>query len=142
MNNLKLLPIIAFAILWSANANAQKAKLSNDKIPDEITNYINHNFKDHKIRRAAKEVDKDKTEYEIILNKKVELEFDGDYKIKEIESKHGIPSQLLPSRLLEYIKVHYPDFKIIEWELNEDGHKVELSNKTEIRFNANGDYIQ
>lgn len=53
-------------------------------------------------------------EYEIKLNRKVELEFDEAYKIKKIDSKHGVSNHLLATSIVEYVEAHYPNLKIIE----------------------------
>lgn len=60
-------------------------------MPVEIVNYIKENFQKHRILKAVKEMDDDKMEFEIKLSKKVELEFDERFQIKEIEVKNGIP---------------------------------------------------
>lgn len=142
MKNLKGLTVIVFAILYTANANAQKKILSNNEVPIEITNYINQNFKAYKIRKVVKEVQNNETEYEVKLNEKVELEFDEGFKIKEIESKDGVSTQLLPNQVVKYVQAQYVNLKIVEWKLNEHGQKVELSNNTEIQFDVNGNFIK
>lgn len=138
----KVLTVIVLAILFALKANAQKTTLSNNEVPIEITTYIDQNFKDHKIRKVIKEIGNNIAEYEIKLNRRVELEFDESFKIKEIESKFGVSTHLLPSRIVEYLQAHYPDFKITEWKLNEHGQKVELSNGSEIQFDPNGNFIK
>ena len=142
MKNQKVLTAMVLAILFSAQANAQKTKLSKNEVPIKITNYINQNFKDHKIKKVIKEINNNIAEYEIKLNKKVELEFDESFKIKEIDSKFGVSTLHLPTPIVEYVQAHYPDFIIIEWKLNEHGQEVELSNGSEIQFNPNGNFIK
>ena len=95
-----------------------------------------------KTSKTIKEINNNIAEYEIKLNKKVELEFDESFKIKEIDSKFGVSTLLLPTPIVEYVQAHYPDFIIIEWKLNEHGQEVELSNGSEIQFNPNGNFIK
>ncbi len=142
MKNFKVLPVIVLTILFATNAHAQKTTLSKNEVPVEIANYINQNFKDHKIRKVTKEINNNKTKYEIKLNSKVELEFNEAFKIKEIDSKYGVAFHLLPIQVAEYVQSHYPDLKITEWKLNEHGQKVELSNDTEIQFDLDGNFIK
>lgn len=139
---LKLVVGIVLAVLFSVKANAQKITLSKEEVPVEITNYINQNFKDCKLRKVIKELNDGEVEYEVRLNKNIELEFDEDFKIKEIDSKHEFPNQLLSVKLVEYIQTHYPDLKIREWKLNKLRQKIELSNGSEIQFDLNGNFIQ
>lgn len=139
---LKLVVGIVLAVLFSVKANAQKITLSKEEVPVEITNYINQNFKDCKLRKVIKELNDGEVEYEVRLNKNIELEFDETFKIKEIDSKHEFPNQLLSVKLVEYIQTHYPDLKIREWKLNKLRQKIELSNGSEIQFDLNGNFIQ
>ena len=62
MKNQKVLTAMVLAILFSAQANAQKTKLSKNEVPIKITNYINQNFKDHKIKKVINFDRKNKTE--------------------------------------------------------------------------------
>lgn len=142
MKSLKLICAFALAVLFSVNVNAQKTALANAEIPAEITNYITQNFKEHRIIKAIKEVNVNMVEYEVTLNKKVKLEFDETLKIKEIKAKKGISLNLIPLPVANYVKSHFPDLKIIEWELNKNGQGIELNNKTEIQFDQNGNFIK
>lgn len=142
MKNLKVLTVIIVAILFVANANAQKIIIPSAEVPIEITNYVNQHFKGHQIRKVAKEMDNNKINYEVKLNKRVELEFDKNFTIIEIESKKGVSTHLLPAPIVAYIQSKYPGIKIIEWKLNEYGQEVELGNKTEIQFDANGEFVK
>ncbi|SFB50105.1 PepSY-like domain-containing protein [Algoriphagus aquimarinus] len=142
MNIFKILPFIVLGILFSEKANAQKTALAENEIPLEITNYINQNFKDHKTRKVIKEISNNKVVYKIKLNRNVELEFGEAYTIREIESKLGVSMFLLPVRIVEYVQTNYPNFKVIEWELDEEGQKVELYNDIEILFDSNGNFVK
>lgn len=142
MKNIKIISVIVVAIFCFANVNAQKNIVPKAETPIEITNNINQHFKGHQIRKVTKEVDKNKINYEVKLNKRVELEFDENFTIIEIESKKGVSPHLLPATIVAYIQSKYPGLKIIEWKLNENGQEVELGNKTEIQFDANGEFVK
>lgn len=142
MKVIKSLGAIALITLFLANASAQKTVLTNSEIPADIKNYITQNFKEHRILRAIKDIDINKIEYDIILSKKVELEFNETFKIKEIEAKKGVPLNLIPLPIANYIQNHFPDLKVVQWKLNTEGQKIELNNKYEIKFDKNGNFIR
>lgn len=144
MKNLKVFKGIVVASFCFANVNAytQKNIVPGTEVPIEITNYVNQHFKGHPIRKVTKEIDNNKINYEVKLDKRVELEFDENFTIMEIEFKKGISTHLLPTPIVAYIQSKYPGIKIIEWKINKNGQEVELGNKTEIYFNVNGDFIK
>lgn len=142
MTTLKFLLVLTFPIFMFTAAKAQKTILNNSEIPVEIKNYVTQYFKEHKIKKATKEVGNNKTEYEINLNKKVELEFDEAFNIIEIEAKNGIPFQLLPKSITNYIRNEFPNSKIVEWKFKNGVQQIELINKTKIYFDAKGTFIK
>lgn len=142
MKSIKFLSVITLTILFSVQVSAQKTVLTHAEIPVEIINYITQNFKDHRILKANKEVEDHTIKFETKLNKKVELEFDETFKIKEIEMKNGMPLKLIPPPIANYVQSHYPNLKVVQWKLNKKGQKIELSNKYEIQFDAKGNFIK
>lgn len=142
MKNVKLLSILALTLLLSGNISAQKTILTEAEMPVEIVNYIKENFQKHRILKAVKEMDDDKMEFEIKLSKKVELEFDERFQIKEIEVKNGIPLHLIPLPVAKYVQSHYPDLKVVQWKFKKEGQKIKLDNKLKILFDKNGNFMK
>ena len=71
----------------------------------------------------------------------VELEFDGNFSIKKIESKSALPQSVLPEKIVAYIHKNYPNNKILEWKKEKKGQKIELDNDIDVVFDLNGKFL-
>lgn len=142
MNKIKARLIIILGLPFSINVSAQKTYILKNEMPTEIANYVSQNFQENRIKKIIKTQNNNKKEYEIKLNENIELEFDENFKIKEIESKKGIPRNLLPSKTEDYLRTHYSDTEVIEWELNEEYQRIELKNRIRIQFDLAGNFIK
>ncbi len=59
-----------------------------------------------------------------------------------VEDSRDFISSHLPSKVLGYITEHYPDAKIEEVEIEEDGYEVELDNGLELEFDTEGNFLE
>lgn len=139
MKKLSILLTI-FALMTFSTTNAQKRYLSGNDIPKEIISYVTKNFPDAEIRKVKEEKEPLKTEYEVKLTPKAELEFDGEFNITEIESKSGIPENTLPEKIKTYLSENHQGIKVKEWKFNTGGQKVKLLDGTKLYFDENDDY--
>lgn len=128
------------ALMLSSVTHAQKRHLSESEIPSQITSYIEKYFPEATIKKAKEEKEPLKTEYEVKLTPKAELEFDGDYNITEIEVKTGVPMEALPQKVQSYLTQNYPDAKVKEWKLKTGGQKVKLVNGGKLYFDTEGNF--
>lgn len=139
MKNLSII-FSLFALMTFSITNAQKRYLSGTDIPKEIRSYVTNNFPDAEIRKVKEEREPLKTEYEVKLTPKAELEFDGEFNITEIESKSGIPANTLPEKIKSYLTENHQGVKAKEWKLKSGGQKVKLVDGTKLYFDENGTY--
>jgi len=116
--------------------NAQKAEL-----PKMVSAYVSQLFPDEKINKV--EVDKGANweTYEIKMSGGTELTFDQNNQPTEIKCKNGIPISGLPRNIAAYIAQNHPGVKIIEYEMDEEGHEVELENGDELEFDSEGNFV-
>lgn len=135
-----LFSISLIFIFSSTEAQKKKQYLTGADIPTQITTYIDKYFPQHQITKVKEEVDFLDTEYEVKLSPKVELEFDEDFVLTEIESKSGIPQNTLPEKVNNYLKQHYPNQTIIEWKKKCKGQKIKLDNNNKLYFGLEGDF--
>lgn len=142
MKTTKIALLVFFTAWFSINLQAQKTVLNTGEVPKQITTYVEQNFPEHHILKAHRDVDNGKTEYEVKLNNHVELEFDNDFQIKEIDSKNGFPQKLLPTPIAEYLEANYPHATVTEWKRTKNGQKIELNNKVDFEFDQNGKFLQ
>ena len=129
-----------FALMTFSTTNAQKRYLSGNDVPKEIISFVNKNFPDAEIRKVKEEKEPLKTEYEVKLTPKAELEFDGEFNITEIESKSGIPANTIPEKIKTYLAENHQGIKVKEWKLKTGGQKMKLLDGTKLYFDENDDY--
>lgn len=77
--------------------------------------------------------------YEVKLSNGIELDFDENGNIIEIDSQNdAIPMSALPSAIATYLKENYPDSQVIGWEKEKKSQEVELLDGTELEFDGKG----
>ena len=133
--------LVAISLFVFSNANAQKKYLAVSETPGQIISYINAHFPKSEIISVKKDKEVLKTEYKVKLNTMVELEFDGNFSIKKIESKSALPQSVVPTRIAAYVQKNYPDNKIIEWKKKKKGQKIELDNDIDLVFDLIGKFL-
>ncbi|MEO5789252.1 PepSY-like domain-containing protein [Gelidibacter sp.] len=124
------------------NVNAQNRKIPKEQIPEKINTYIATYFPKNTVLKASFDDHPVYKKYEISLSDKVSLEFRPDYKIKEIKSKSKLPDEVIPVKILEYVKSNYPNNVITDWELDDGNQKIELDNGLDIEFTLKGQFIR
>ena len=133
--------LVAISLFVFSNANAQKKYLAVSETPGQIISYINAHFPKSEIISVKKDKEVLKTEYKVKLNTMVELEFDGNFSIKKIESKRALPQSVDPEKIVAYIHKNYPNNKILEWKKEKKGQKIELDNDIDVVFDLNGKFL-
>ena len=147
-----------FIIEWELEDDKQEVKLDNDVeleferdsssadyagvIPDGIAAFLNKHFPETKVRKIVKVNKLNIITYDVELAGDIELEFNENMEIIEMESKTKLPDSVIPSKILDYVVLHYPDNFIVEWELEDDKQEVKLDNGIELEFTLNGDFIK
>lgn len=105
--------------------------------PKEILSFVEKNYPNSKILQ----VEKDINEYEIITNDNTKIEFDANFNLKSIDSRSKINDNLLPQKVLEYVKKNYPKNFIKKYEKDND-IEVELDNGITLEFDLNENFIK
>lgn len=141
MNTLKLM-VLSTTTLLSAHLTAQEEILTIEQTPEQIKAYVQTNFPANKILMVKKDKEFTKIDYEVKLDGNTELVFDKKLNVKEIDSKSGLPNEVIPSMVGEYVSEKYPDNSIIGWEKEGKRQKVELDNDIDLYFNLNGKFIK
>jgi len=143
MKNIRInsFALVVVMLLFAFSALGQKTYLNENNTPNQIKEFVHTHFPNHVITKVKKEVNPLKTKYELKLHPKVEIEFDENFNIIELESKNGIPLATLPVELQKYFKNNDINVLIKEWEKKEEGHKVKLLDGRKLYFNNKGDFV-
>lgn len=137
--------ILFFIAVFSfMNAEAQKSKkyIVPDQAPTEIKNYVNTHFPDGNIAYVKKKQKINKTEYKIKLDNNVELEFDKNFDVQEIESKSALPNSVIPEPIRDYLAQNYPANRVYEWKRKRTKQEIELDNDLDLVFDLNGNFLK
>jgi hypothetical protein len=116
--------------------------LTESEIPGEIKTYITTHFSNNTILRAIKETENNVITYNVFLNVNVELTFNQNFQITEVESSLELPDSVIPTPILEYVALNYATNFITDWELENNYQQVELNNGTELEFTLDGVFIR
>lgn len=80
------------------------------------------------------------TEYEVKLKNDIEIEFDGNMEVKDIDSDIPLPKSVIPEKIWDYISSNHPNNKIMEWKKKKGYQKVELDNDFDLYFDVDGNF--
>lgn len=115
--------------------HAQKSEL-----PEMVSAYISQLFPDEKMKIVKVDKENDWETYDIKMSGGTELIFNRNNQPIEIECKNGIPISGLPRNIASYVAKNHPNLKIIEYEMDEEGHEVEFENGDELKFDSEGNF--
>ena len=117
--------------------HAQKSEL-----PEMVSAYVSQLFPNEKIKTV--EIDKGDNweKFEIKMTEGTELSFDQNNQPTEIKCKSGIPAPALPLNIAGYITKNHSNIKIIEYEMDKEGHEVKLENGDELKFDSKGNFVE
>ncbi|PKD20357.1 hypothetical protein APR41_13845 [Salegentibacter salinarum] len=121
------------------------AQTSTNNLPATAQEYIQQNFSSVDVKEV-KENSKwqiwEDEKFEVILSNELELDFDENGNILEIESQNDvvIPIAALPSKIAAYVEENYADAQIIGWEKQKKEQEIELADGTELEFDGEGNF--
>lgn len=143
MNMKKTVLIIALALAGITSVMADDRPVTFTQLPVAAQQFINTNYPGDKVSFATVDDDIIRPEYQVVLASGVMLQFENDGRLEKIESRKGeMPSGLIPVQIIEVVKIHYPDAKIISYEVGKRTYEVKLSNRMELKFNSSFNIIE
>ena len=129
--------ISAALFLFAALAIADDKPIAADLLPEAARSFLKANYPSENILYASKEDDLIYPDYSVALENGVRLEFYNNGALKSIESRDGVPTDLIPVQIVAFVKVRYPDAYFVEYEVDKRHFDVKLSNRIELKFNKN-----
>lgn len=121
---------------------AQERVVPPSEIPSEINTFIKTHFPTHTVRSYKFKIKGKSKKYEAKLHQGVELKFNNEFQLTEIESKSRIPNGIIPQQITQYVAENYPNNYIEEWELKRKYQKVELDNGIDLKFGLSNEFIK
>ena len=134
--------IVVSAVLITFTACDKESILSADGLPKDAQVYITQHFPDQEILQVVKERDDLKTSFDVYLSDGFNLDFDKKGKIRGVEGSSKLPDSVVPEGVLTYVNTNYPDLSVLDWELDDRGQEVKLSNGMELKFDNSGKFLR
>ena len=135
---LTMISLAAFAAALSADDRP----MAFEKLPVAATEYIQTNFPGEKTTMVTKDDDLIFADYTVMLSNGVKLEFEHSGALTQISSPNGIPAELVPVSIRNYVQTHYPDAGYLDFEIGKRTYEVKLTNRMELKFNNNFHIIE
>lgn len=133
-----LVALAAFATALSADDRP----MAYEKLPAPAKEYIQTNFPGEKTAMVTKDDDLIFADYTVMLSNGIRLEFEHSGALTQISSPNGIPAELVPVSIRNYVQAHYPDAGYLDFEIGKRTYEVKLTNRMELKFNNNFHIIE
>lgn len=131
-----LLILCVFAMSSSVFADNDRA-IQIGQLPINAQKFISKHFNGLNVAMVKEESGLFYKNYDVIFTTGDKLEFDSDGDWNEVKAiKNGVPEKIIPSQILDYIKMNYPNEKILQIERSRREYEVKLSNRWEIKFDT------
>ena len=120
---------------FAAALSADDRPMAFEKLPVAAKEYIQTNFPGEKTTMVTKDDDLIFADYTVMLSNGVKLEFEHSGELTQISSPDGIPAELLPVSIRNYVQTHYPNVGYLDFEIGKRTYEVKLTNRMELKFN-------
>lgn len=120
---------------FAAALSADDRPMAFEKLPVAAKEYIQTNFPGEKITMVTKDDDLIFADYTVMLSNGIKLEFEHSGALTQISSPNGIPAELVPVSIRNYVRTHYPDAGYLDFEIGKRTYEVKLTNRMELKFN-------
>lgn len=136
--------ILAFLLFSVSFLSAQNKSADLQQLPKKSQNFLQTHFSNLDVMRVKVETKRDQVEeYEVKLQGREEIEFDGNGDFYKVDMRCGeVPASLISSSIKTYVGQHYPDLYITQLKLKTRYDEVELSNGLELEFDKNGRFLR
>lgn len=114
----------------------------NAEIPTAIKDYVDLYFPNTPIVSVRKENERGVISYDVALTDFIELEFNEDLEIVEIDGRNRLPDSVIPEPILSYVAENYPTNFITDWQLETGYQEVGLDNDIDLIFDLAGTFIR
>ncbi|MDD2412167.1 MAG: PepSY-like domain-containing protein [Bacteroidales bacterium] len=141
-NSFTLLATFSMLFLIGFTSCAQDKIIPSNKLPKQIITFVETHFPDNSIIQASFDRELFSKSYEVILKDNIKLDFNSKNKATSIEGNSKLPDKVIPTQILEYVKMNYNNNVIIEWEIDDKKQQVKLDNGLELEFTIKGDFLR
>lgn len=134
--------LIALTFAFAFASCDKEEVISSSELPNEITSYISTHFPNNTIVEVTKDRDGLTKTYDVLLSESLNLVFNSNKQIIEIDGINQLPNSVIPEKILQYVATNYPINFITDWELDDKNQQVQLDNGLDLEFNMKGDFLR
>ena len=132
----RIVTLIVAAFAGFIMASCMEKAVAVDQLPAPAREFINTYFPGDKIVIASKDDDIVRPDYEVILESGTELQFSSSGALEKVSCSKGIPAEVVPQSIRDYVSAHYPSAGFREYEVERRTYEVTLTNGLELKFNS------
>lgn len=144
MNEMK--QIVLSLVIAAASAFAAYADdlpISYSDLPAAARTFLESNFPDKEVAYAAVDDDLVRPDYMVAFKDGMKIQFEHSGRLEKIESGSSlIPERIIPVQICDYVRTHYPDAKVTEYEVGRRNYEIKLSNRMELKFNRHFSLVE
>lgn len=133
----RIFTVLAVAIASHSVMRADDRPVSFNQLPAAAQSFISMNFSDDSISYATVDDDIICPDYNVVLVSGLKIRFEHNGDLEGLECRTGIPADMVPVQIRDYVRIHYPDAYFTGYEIGRRTYEVTLSNRLELKFNKN-----
>ena len=147
MKRMLILTLMALPLFATmACSDHDERIIAPEKLPADVTAYLNTHFPSYNIVQATKERELvGGAEYTVWLSEGYKIEFrKGNATDIESTANKPLPDTVIPQKILEYVATNYNTLQIVEWQIDDNGlsQEVRMNNGLELVFSPSGDFLR
>ena len=132
---MKKLTLITATFLMCLTACAREEPIALANLPNQAQSLINTYFTDLPVALTKVDHDGLQKTYEVIFTTGGSIEFNHNGEWKSIEISTGVPMELIPEAIVDYLKANYPNQIVIQIDRDIYDYELQLDNGVELKFN-------
>lgn len=138
----KLLTFLMAVALISGAAMARDRVTTDVKeLPEAARTLLSKYYPDAGINHIKIDKGVFSNDYEVVLDNGVEIDFDDDGALTEIEAgRMGVPDGLVMKSIRDYVAANYPGRKIESMDIDRWGYDVQVSGDVDHVFDRSGKF--
>ncbi|PVX49295.1 putative PepSY-like beta-lactamase-inhibitor [Balneicella halophila] len=143
MKDLKISSILLLGLMIFSVFGCEKEEIiKENELPSSIKSYLDTHFTSCNTTKIIKDEESNELSYDITLDCGVNIEFNGNNQVIDIDGTSQLPNSVIPSNILDYTSTNYSNDFIIGWELEGNNQRVEMNTNVVLEFDSNGDFLR
>ena len=133
---------IAAILSFSSCDKEDDVAISPSAMTNEVHAFLKSHFQGIEIQHVIRDRERRSFDYELILSDGTRIEIHQNGEWIEVENyQKGVPSSIVPNKIIEYVDLNYPNILIVGIERDRQ-IDVKLKNGVEMEFSLDGEFLR